>query len=274
MAIPGYPDTSGRFKVMKLFLFTSELNLAKMAEQSGIDSVMIDWERKTAESGSADGPVDTAQDLVRLVSELDIPVSVRINGAKDSLEDEVNIACECGAEYIMLPMAKHEDDVYRFIDLVNGRAQTIVQIETQQLVNRLGKFRNLRWNHAYIGMLDLASSRGEDSIWPMLLDHTIESIVTTLRGRSIGFGGITVVGGGSPVPFTMLLHEMTRLGCTFSFMRRSFKREVKDRDFNADVDAIRSLIKASSAPGDSAINKDHSTFMEYISRLVLDNRRH
>ena len=129
---------------MKLFLFTSELKLAKLAEQSGIDSVMIDWEQKTAESEGADGSVDTTHDLEQLVSELEIPVSVRINGTKDHLEDEVNIACEYGAQYIMLPMAKHEDDIYKFIDLVNGRAQTIIQIETQQLVNRLDKIHNLR----------------------------------------------------------------------------------------------------------------------------------
>jgi len=257
---------------MKLFLFTSELKLAKLAEQSGMDSIMIDWEQKTAESEAADGSVDTPHDLEQLVSELEIPVSVRINGAKDDLEDEINIACEYGAQYIMLPMANYEDDVYKFIDLVNGRAQTIIQIETQQLVNRLDKIRNISWDYAYIGMLDLASSRGEESIWPLFLDHTIENIVTKLQGRSIGFGGITVVGGGSPVPFTMLLHEMTRLACTLSFMRRSFKRELKDRDFNTEVNAIRSLIKASSARGHSAITEDHSTFMEYISKLVTDNR--
>lgn len=257
---------------MRLFLFTSDLKLARLAEQSGLDSIMIDWEQKTAESETADGSVDTTQDLEQLVSELEIPISVRINGTKDGLEDEVNIACDYGAQYIMFPMATHEDEIHKFIELVNGRAQTIIQIETQQLVNRLDKIRNIQWDYAYIGMLDLASSRGEDSIWPLLLDHTIENIVTTLRGRSVGFGGITVVGGGSPVPFTMLLHEMTRLSCAFSFMRRSFKRELKDRDFNAEVDAVRSLIKASRARGHSAITEDHSTFMAYISRVVSDKK--
>lgn len=239
-----------------------------MAEQSGLDSIMLDWEQKTAESETADGPVDTTHDLEQLVSELEIPISVRINGTKDGLEDEVNIACEYGAQYIMFPMAVHEDDIHKFIDLVNGRAQTIIQIETQQLVNRVDKIRNIQWDYAYIGMLDLASSRGEDSIWPLFLDHTIENIVTTLHGRSVGFGGITVAGGGSPVPFTMLLHEMTRLSCALSFMRRSFKREVKNLDFNTEVDAIRSLIKASYARGHSAIIEDHSTFMAHISRLI------
>lgn len=253
---------------MKLFLFTSELKLAKMAVQTGIDSIMLDWEKKTAESEAADGPVDTPEDLERLASEPDIQISVRINGTEGSLQNEINLACEFGAQYIMLPMARHEDDIHSFIEIVNDRAQTIIQIETREILDRLDKVRELPWNHAYIGMLDLASSRGDDSIWPLLLDHTIENIVGKLDGRSVGFGGITVVGGGSPVPFTMLLHEMTRLCSTLGFMRRSFKREIKGRAFNSEVDAIRSFIKASSARSQSAINEDHAAFREYISKLV------
>ena len=168
-------------------------------------------------------------------------------------------------------MAKHEDDIHKFLDLVNGRALTIIQIETWQLLERLDKIRNLPWDHAYIGMLDLASSRGDDSIWTLLLDQTIENIVTSLDGRNTGFGGITIVGGGSPVPFTMLLNEMTRLSCTLGFMRRSFKREIRGCDFNTEVAAIRSLIKASSSREPSAIIEDHSVFMEYISGLVSKN---
>lgn len=255
---------------LRLFLFTPDAQLALEAEKAGVSSIIIDWENqgKYERQSAHDTEVnlDTVGDLDRVVRTVKLPVTVRVNGGAAGLS-ELEVALDHGARVLMLPMARSAREVELFLNRVNGRAETLIQVETQPLVDDLQAFANLPWTYAYIGLNDLMISRGGKWLWEPVLDGTVEHIYRTLRGRTVGFGGVTVVGGGYPLRFTSLLREMARLGCGLSFLRRTFRKEIAGRDMGAELDAVRAVWTAAQARSPDAIEADHASFTEVLLSL-------
>jgi len=264
---------------MKLFLFTTDLNFSQKTENAGIDSIIVDWEvsGKEERQKRADLEInaDTPEDVERLSKELKIPITVRINSFGDHTQKEIDCALKYGARILMLPMAKTLDEVNNFLAMVDGRAQTIIQIETPELVFQVEAMKELTWDYAYIGLNDLMVARNGGTIWEAVIDGTVERICKALKGRNIGFGGVTVLGGGSPINFELLLHEMTRLHCNLSFLRRAFKKEILDRDIQGEIQAIKTFVKTSHLRGPQAVEFDRERLYEVIKKLVYekDKRR-
>lgn len=257
---------------LELLLFTNEATLAQAAEQSGVDGIIIDWESKgkTERQTGCDMEIncDTADDLTRMAAAVSLPVTVRINGLANDTADEVELALSCGARGLMLPMARSADDVAQFLEMVDGRARTIVQIETQDLVDQLEDMAALPWDSAYIGLHDLMLSRRAASMWQAVVDGTVEYIFNTLRGRSVGFAGATVIGGGRPIRFTQILQELARLGARLTFLRRSFRRELQDRNMTREINALRAAWEAGHARGPQAAEADRALLFADLQRLV------
>lgn len=259
---------------LELLLFTTDVGFAQKAERAGIDGFLVDWETrgKTERQFGRDMEInaDTVDDLARLSKAVSLPVTVRINGLGSDSADEVDLAIANGAQRLMLPMATSAADVAHFLDLVAGRAGSIIQIETQALVDAVDELTALPWDSAYIGLHDLMLSRGAASMWEAVLDGTVEHIFRTLRQRNVGFAGATVIGGGHPIRFTHILQELARLGAGLTFMRRSFRREIQDRDIRAEVTAIRSAWAAAHVRGPDAVASDRAALVSDLRRLVED----
>jgi hypothetical protein len=171
-----------------------------------------------------------------------------------------------GAKILMLPMAHTVEEVKIFLKLVDGRAKTIIQIETPALATEAAALTMLDWDYAYIGLNDLMVATGKSSIWQALFDGTAESICKQLKGRAYGFGGSTILGGGEPIINALILHELIRLGGSISVMRRTFKKELLDRDFNLEIKALREFVKCSESRGPQAILQDH----KHLLRILKD----
>lgn len=262
---------------LELFLFTTNVSFAMKAQRAGIDSVIVDWERRGKEERqqgyATEINADTPQDVARLADRLAIPVTVRIDRERDWMERDIECALDHGARMLMLPMARSVGEVERFVEQVSGRAQTIVQIETQSLAGQCESLRDVTWDYAYIGLNDLMISRQGSWLWEPLLDGTVEAIYDALEGRAVGFGGVTVIGGGEPIPFTELLREMSRLGCRLSFLRRTFKREIGDRDLQAEMRAVRAAWHAAQHRGPESIAQDYRDFQQLLRRLRPTSER-
>ncbi len=253
---------------LRLFLFTTDALLAKQAEQVGIDSIIVDWERigkrERQISYSTQINADTPEDVVALAEVISIPITVRINPLDNNTSDEIETALDSGASIIMLPMAKVPSEVDKFISLVNGRAKTLVQIETHTLVEHCHELRDLGWDYSYIGLNDLMISRQKNSIWDLLADGTVEQIFQILNNRIVGFGGVTRISGGNPIPFLELLHEMARLNCGLSVLRRTFKNEMSGRNLQAEIQAIRAAWVAARLRSREAVLADQLTFLKRL----------
>lgn len=257
---------------LELLLFTTDVAFAQRAQRAGVDGFLVDWETrgKTERQSGRDMEInaDTVEDLARLTAAVEAPVTVRINGLGPHSRAEVDLAIINGASRLMLPMARTVDEVAHFLDLVDGRARTIVQIETQELVEVVDGLGRLSWDAAYIGLHDLMLSRAASSMWQAVLDGTVEQIFRELQGRRVGFAGATVVGGGHPIRFTQILQELARLGAQITFLRRSFRREIQDRDLATEIAAIRAAWAAARLRGPEAIESDRAMLFAHLERLV------
>jgi hypothetical protein len=249
-------------------LFTADLLLAFKAEQAGVDGIIVDWESRGKPARQKNHQLeinfDTPQDVYNLSKELKIPVIVRVNPLGTYTASEITCALNNGAKIIMLPMAHNLEEVKTFLKLIDSRAKTIIQIETPSLATDVDNLRILDWDYAYIGLNDLMLATGQSSIWQALLDGTAESICSHLKGRAYGFGGSTILGGGEPIINALILHELVRLGGTISIMRRTFKNELLDRDFNLEMGALREFVKCSETRGPQAIQHDHKHLLRIL----------
>lgn len=251
---------------LRLLLFTTDPALALDAEDAGLDGLIVDWEATRPGRGDQSvpgGAPDTLEDLARLTSRVSLPVTVRVNNSPD-LPDEIDRALDHGAGGIMFPMARRSEEIEEFLRLLGGRAGSIVQIETVEILDQLDRIRGLPWDFAFLGFHDLMLSRGDPWLWEPLMDGTVERVFASLKGRSVGFAGATCVHRGSPVPFLMLLSEMARLKCAVTFLRRTFLRDLEDRRLVAEVDAIRACWRAFQARGPASARSDHAALLAHL----------
>lgn len=252
------------------FLFTADLTQALSAQEAGVDSVIVDWENqgKYERQKNYDTEINhhSLEQLSALTSGLKIPVTVRVNGLPFG-EKEIETAIDHGARIIMLPMARSPRDVEKFLGQVRGRAQTLIQIETAELAEQCAGLAGMAWDYAFIGLNDLMISRGGHWLWEPLYDGTVEKIFQALPGRRLGFGGVTAIGGGHPLPFVELLREFARLNAGFSFMRRTFHREMMGRDLAAEISAVQAVWQASRLRAGQTVENDHRAFQALLTLL-------
>jgi len=216
-----------RIQQPSLFLFSTNIVLATQAVANGVDYIIVDWERgaKLNRQGGTGFHIseDTFEDAQTLAIGHKLPVFVRINPLSRNTQDEIDLALKAGAIGIMLPMACNHGDVSAFLKLVPKEIKTLIQIETEELARNSASICDLPWDFVHVGLNDLMISRNVQNIWISVLDGTVERICRSLEGRSFGFGGITVVDGGFPIPARLIILEMIRLGCSMGVLRRSFK---------------------------------------------------
>jgi hypothetical protein len=138
-------------------------------------------------------------------------------------------------------------------------------IETIEACRDARELASLAPDMAYVGLNDLAIARGDRSIFASLADGTVQRVREAFAGIPFGFGGLTVVDGGSPVPCLDLLREMARLQCSFSFLRRSFKREVAGRDLKVEVQKLQRAWRKLLRRTRSEIEDDRSRLLKILA---------
>jgi len=255
--------------IMKLFLFANEPDLVRQAISAGIDAVVVDWENRGKKDRQQSGDFEINFDTpatAHMASSLGATLCVRVNRLGNYTESEIATALDCGAKIIMAPMCQGICDVEAFASAISDRAELFVQIETTELVDKIDELANIPWDYAHIGLNDLKLSRGAATIWDAVEDGTTESICRKLKGRRFGFGGLTVVDGGVPVPARLIIAEMVRLGCSIGVLRRSFKADIKGRSIVSEVAAIRHFIGNAQARTEGEIINDSTDLILAIRR--------
>ena len=231
----------------ELLLFVASAEVAAAAAEAGINGVVVDWECRGKHDRQAgfDTQINqqTIRDLRSVRNATDIGVICRINGYGPWTSEEVESAISEGADEILLPMARHPDEAERTIALAAGRCKVGILIETVRAVQDVRAFARLPVARAYVGLNDLAIDRGTENLFAALTDGTVEDVRRPFMAP-FGFGGLTVPDRGSPVPCALLIAEMVRLRCGFSFLRRSFLRDVPIDEFPSGVRRIRAAIAA------------------------------
>ncbi len=229
---------------IELIFFATEPATVEAADRAGMDGFIVDWEdrcrfqRQHAASDTA--PPDTAEDLECVASHARRPTWCRINQAGDWTRDEVELAITLGADVILLPMVRGPNEVATFLSLVAGRVQTGILVETVEACRCARQLAALPLDRVYTGLFDLSISRGHKDMFSPLTDGTVERLRNAFRNTSFGVAGLTTLDGGNPIPCLDLMGHLVRLGCDFTFLRNSFKRDLAGRNLQNELLRIRS----------------------------------
>ena len=221
--------------MLKLMYITNQPEIAQIAETAGVDRIFVDMEfigkderqkgldtvkshHTIRDIAAIRAAVESAEVLVRVN-----PIHTNFPDYPDSPE-EIDAAIKAGAGILMLPYFKTAEEVERFLELVDGRARTMLLLETPEAVARLDEILELPGiNEVHIGLNDLSLGYKRRFMFELLADGTVEQLCFKLRQKGVfyGFGGIASLGNGM-LPSEYIIKEHYRLGSGCVILSRSF----------------------------------------------------
>lgn len=230
---------------LKLMYITNRPDVALIAEHAGVDRIFVDMEYigKSLRQGGMDSvqnhhTVEDVKNIRKILTKSDLLVRINpIHDASDeyySSEDEINSVIEAGADIVMLPFFKTVEEVNRFLSVVDGRAKTLLLMETPEAVDLAEEIIAVPGiDEIHLGINDLSLGYGKTFMFELLADGTIEQLCLKFKRAGIpyGFGGVGSIGTGK-LPAEAILKEHYRLGSSMVILSRSFCKVNQDTDLN------------------------------------------
>jgi len=263
---------------MELLYITNKVETAKNAEISGVDIVFIDLEKK----GKMDrqGHLDTVisnhciEDIQKVRKELkNTKLLVRVNPLDNESSLEIEQVIKYGADIIMLPMFKTAYEVRKFIELIKGRAEVCLLLETSQALCRIDEILETSGiDRIHIGLNDLHLSLGLDFMFECLSGGLVEYLTEKIskKGIKYGFGGIARIGEGE-LPAEKILKEHVRLGSQMVILSRTFKRT--DKDLKSGVQEIKAEYAKNLKLTKEELNKNKEEVKKIIEEISSKRRK-
>jgi len=230
----------------KLILFSTDPSFIARAVAAGVGGIIVDWENrgKGTRQAFADTQInhDTLDDLKGVRKSTEARLICRVNQWGPWTRIEIEDAIEAGANQILLPMVQTMEEVEGVLKQVNGRCGVGILVETKAAIDLALEIGSLPLSRVYVGLNDLSIGRGTPNIFIPLVDGTLETI-RRFFPVPFGFGGLTLPELGKPIPCRLLIGEFARMDCQFSFLRRSFHRDIKGRDMAIEIPRIREALQ-------------------------------
>lgn len=240
---------------------TNKPVVARIAESVGVDWIFVDMEfiGKDSRQGGLDTVQNhhTVEDVKNIRNAIEkAKLLVRVNPIHEALpnypssKDEIDATIVAGADILMLPFFKTVEEVKTFIKLVDGRAKTLLLVETVEAANLIDEILEVPGiDMIHLGLNDMHLELGMKFMFQLLADGTVEKLGNKIKAKGIpfGFGGIATLAGGA-LPGSMVLKEHVRLGSSMVIVSRSFCNTdvITDLDdvnkiFHTGIKAIRDL---------------------------------
>lgn len=238
---------------LKLMYITNNPDVAKIAEDSGVDRIFVDMEYigKDLRQGGMDTvqshhTVDDVKRIKPVLSSAELLVRINpIHHAHPGVigsQEEIDAVINAGADVIMLPYFTTVKEVEEFIRIVDGRARTLPLVESKRSVELIDDILDLDGiDEIFIGLNDLSLDMGKKFMFELLSDGTVENLCLKfrLKGIPFGFGGIAALGKGM-LPSEYIIREHYRLGSTCAILSRSFC----NANHFTDLEAIRNIFES------------------------------
>jgi hypothetical protein len=259
---------------LELVLFEHDSIQIRALAQLGLSSFMVDCEYRDKVTRQMGADTEIApralNDLKPLQSILKIIPSCRINRFGEWTEFEVKQSISNGAKRIFLPMVEKFNEVEKFIHFTKGCAEAAILIETKEGVRISRELAKLPLSAVYVGLNDLAISRGSGSIFAAICDGTVERVRDAFLDTKFGFAGATRVDAGAPVPCHLLIQEMSRIDAGFTFLRRSWKRDIEGYDVTHELNRIQDCFTSQKKKSRSQLASDHRVLLKYLRQRGLN----
>ncbi len=272
---------------LKLMYITNRTDIAKIAEDAGVDRIFVDLEYigKHLRQGGMDTvqnrhtPNDVASIKKTLTrAELLVRVNPVHNATQEycSTEEEIEAVINAGADIIMLPYFKTASEVKRFINAVDGRVKTMLLFESAMSIENIDSILLLDGiDEVYIGLNDLSLDYGKKFLFSILADGTVENIAKKFKQKNLpfGFGGMATLDGGA-LPGSKVLPEHFALGSTCVILSRAFCNTnlITDLDkikgiFDTGVKKIREYEAFCSKQDNSFFEQNHKQLQEIVADI-------
>ena len=222
---------------LKLMYITNNPTVATIAEKYGVDRIWVDLESigkeerqhgmNTVKSNHTLEDVSAIRNVIRSSQLL-----VRVNPLYEETKKEVDEVIERGADLIMLPMFRTVDDAKKFVEIVGGRAKTILLVETIEAERCLKEIVKVPGaDEIHIGLNDLHLAYKMRFMFELLAEGKVDAMCSIIRKAGIpyGFGGIARLNEGT-LPARAIIAEHYRLGSSMVILSRSFYDSRFDRD--------------------------------------------
>lgn len=268
--------------MLKYFYITNNPDVAKIADNAGVDRIFVDLEQL----GKAERqPMDTVknyhtvEDVKRVrASVKNAELLVRINPVNSDTQQEVDAVINAGADVIMLPMWTSAAEVKMLLSFVNGRAKVLPLLETAQAADCINEVLSIdKIDEIHIGLNDLTLSQGKRFLFELFVDGTVDALADILKksGTPFGVGGVGTVGADIAVPAENILAEHYRVGSSMVILSRSFCNigdydNISDfeRDFIFRINSNREYERFLEKQNDSFFAQKHNETKHLISRLL------
>jgi len=273
--------------MLKLMYITNRPEIAKIAENAGVDRIFIDMEYigKDKRQGGMDTVQShhTIEDIKSIRGIIDkAELLVRCNPIHEATEEycssneEIDAIVEAGADVIMLPYFKKIDEVKKFFEYVNGRVHTCLLLETPEAVDMVDEILELpEVEEIHIGLNDLSLAYGMKFMFESISNGIVEKLCLKFQEKGIqyGFGGVAALGQGV-LSAEKIIVEHYRVGSSLVILSRSFCHPDKCEDlqvtkeyFDSEVQKIRNFEKAVADMSKEQMLQNKETVDETIKQI-------
>jgi hypothetical protein len=257
---------------LEIMLFEYVPENVRLAAAAGIDSFIVDWEWLGKERRQAGFDTEVnhlgVAELRAAAGATRKDVWCRINAWHQGSPAEIDEAVAAGAAGVFLPMVRHVDEVDAFLAALSDRARAGIVVETLAAVEAAREIAKRPLDAAYVGLNDWMIDRRGRNLFEPIVSGALDQLRGDLGHIPFGFGGITVVSGGDPVPSRLLLAEMARLDVSFVFARRAFKRDARTVGIGEIVRGVQELWQEHHARSAGRIDADAAELRRAIARLI------
>jgi len=265
-----------------LTLFTNDPDLARRADSAGIDRIGLDLEvlnkKKRQDPGKAwisDHRISALPSIRQALR--NGRLFARSNPINPRLSDEIEQLLDHGVETLMLPMFRTARDADQYVEMVAGRAEVSLLVETMDAAQNIEEIVRVEGiDEVHVGLNDLHLSLGLGNQFELLISPLLERISACVIGAGIpfGFGGVGRVNDPSlPVPSKVIYPHYPRLRADRALVARVFVTPGDEAvDLAAEVRAFRAEMTRLNEKPYEELNREKESLAATISELKNRHR--
>lgn len=272
---------------LEFMYITNNPRIAQIIERHTVDRIWVDLEKigkkerqggmNTVQSNHVISDVSVIRDAIS-----NSKLQVRVNPIHSGSEEEIHEVIERGADIVMLPYYESTEEVKRFLSYVDGRARTLLLLETikaEQLLDEYMGFDGI--DEVHIGLNDLHLQYHQQFMFELLANGKVEEIIGRLKKYPIkyGFGGVAKLDEGL-LPARHIISEHYRLGSEMAILSRSFydswiseDYEEIERAFEYGLGEIRAYEKRLLQEDEAFFDKNRKLVKEEVTQIVEHIKR-
>ena len=235
-----------------LTLFTNNPDLAKAANTAGINRIGLDLEKMgkahRQDAGKAWISDHQYEEITAVKAQLThAELFARTNPVHPGLKQEIDLLVEQEVDVLMLLMFRSVKEAATFIELVDGRAQVSLLVETATAAMRLRSIIQLPGiDEIHFGLNDLYLDMKLSNHFEVLTSGLLDMLAQIMSETTIpfGFAGIGRVNDARlPIPSDLIYAQYPRLGATRALVSRVFySPDFRSLDLTAEVHAARAAL--------------------------------